>query len=39
MFTTENSLCPSHVTRNAVDDPKNSEMFCALILQNFLVQT
>ena len=29
MFTTKNSLCPSHVNRNAVDNPKNSEMFSA----------
>ena len=26
---------PSHVTRNALDDPKNSEMFCTLFYKIF----
>ena len=27
-FLSKELLIPSHVTRNALDDPKNSEMFC-----------
>ena len=34
-FLSKKSLIHSHVTRNALDDPKSSVMFCALFYRTF----
>ena len=34
-FLLKKSFMPSHVTRNALDDPKSHEMFCALFCRIF----
>ena len=37
-FISKKLLIPSHVTRNELDDPQNSKMFCTYFFRIFLVQ-